>query len=87
MQGTKKYKDEGLILKQLRINGPKLSQVQFARSVGVYEQTIENLEQGNTSCNNLRYHTLKKIANGLLETPESLIDKITKRSTANENHD
>lgn len=68
---------EAAVMKELRKTRTGLSQIQFAESIGLNRQVIEHIEQGTTSCHNLKYSTLKTIANGLLETPETLIEKLT----------
>lgn len=73
---AKKYADQGLTLKAMRLN-LSLSQEQFAKSIGLETQVLQNLEQGITSCSNLKYATLKAIAYGLTETPDTLIQKLT----------
>lgn len=60
----------------MRMDVAKLSQIKFAEAVGVTEQVIQNLEQGITSCANMRYWRLLKIAEGLNETPETLVKKV-----------
>lgn len=74
---TPESRKEGLNLKQLRIDRTGLSQDHFAESVGVKSMVIQNLEQGYTRCRNLAYYKLKAIANGLLETPETLLQLIS----------
>lgn len=69
----KRYPDEGRILKHLRIDRLGITQEKFAIVVGVKTQVIENLEQGKTSCTNMKYTTLESIATALGESPTTLI--------------
>lgn len=69
----KRYPDEGYLLKAIRIERLGITQEQLAKNANVKTQVIENLEQGKTSCRNMKYSTLEPIAKALGESPTTLI--------------